>query len=64
MKYGAEVEKRIGKLRETIESENLNLGYPPRWVAIKLVENDREIKELVESKSKKVSRSVYACPRK
>jgi ferrous iron transport protein B len=59
MEYGAEVEKRIKKLRETIESENLDLGYPPRWVAIKLLENDPEIKELVESRSKKVSRSVY-----
>jgi ferrous iron transport protein B len=51
LEYGAEVENRIKKLNQLIESENLDLGYPSRWVSIKLLENDIEIRKLVESKS-------------
>jgi ferrous iron transport protein B len=54
LKYGEEVEKRIEKLTRLIESENLNLEYPARWVAIKLLENDSEIEKLVASKSESV----------
>ena len=50
IEYGAEVENRIKKLTEFIESENLKLGYPPRWISLKLLENDPEIKKLVESR--------------
>jgi len=51
IKYGDEVEKRIEKLTKLIESEKLVLGYPSRWVAIKLLENDAEIRKLMASKS-------------
>lgn len=51
IEYGAEVENRIKKLTREIESKDLSLGYPSRWVAIKLVENDPEIRKLVASKS-------------
>ena len=59
LEYGAEVETRIKSLNNRIESENLNLGYPSRWVAIKLLENDPEIRKLVESKSKNVVHYSY-----
>jgi len=52
--YGAEIEQRIGKLEIAIQSKNLNLGYPSRWVAIKLLENDPEIKKMVTSKSTEI----------
>jgi ferrous iron transport protein B len=52
LEYGAEVENRIKTLTDLIESKNLDLGYPSRWVAIKLLENDIEIRKLVESKSR------------
>ena len=59
LEYGAEVETRIKSLTNRIESENLNLGYPSRWVAIKLLENDPEIRKLVESKAKNVVHYSY-----
>jgi ferrous iron transport protein B len=49
LRYGAEIEQRISKLDQTIQNANLNLNYPSRWVAIKLLENDPEIKKLVAS---------------
>lgn len=51
VKYGSEIEDRINKLEQAIRAENLELQYPSRWVAIKLLENDPEIKKLVGSKS-------------
>ncbi len=51
LRYGAEIEDRISKLDQAIQAENLGLKYPSRWVAIKLLENDDEIKKLVTSKS-------------
>jgi ferrous iron transport protein B len=54
LKYGLEVEDRIGKLAQTIKSENLALGYSSRWVAIKLLENDPEIKKSIGSRSEKI----------
>ncbi len=55
--YGAEIEERVTKLDQAIQAENLGLKYPSRWVAIKLLEDDAEIKKLVGSKSEKVVRT-------
>jgi ferrous iron transport protein B len=49
LRYGAEIEQRITKLEQAIQDANLNLKYPTRWIAIKLLENDPEIKNLVAS---------------
>ncbi|MEM3523852.1 MAG: ferrous iron transport protein B [Thermoproteota archaeon] len=46
VKYGEEVEQRIGRLAETVM--DIGLPYPARYVAIKLLEGDREIQEEVE----------------
>src|SRR4030066_313508 len=54
IRYGAEVEERIDKLDETIQAANLELKYPSRWVAIKLLENDSEITKLVNSNSQTI----------
>jgi ferrous iron transport protein B len=54
VKFSDAVESRIEKLAGAIESEQLNLEYPSRWVAIKLLEDDSEIKKLVGSKSESV----------
>jgi ferrous iron transport protein B len=59
LEYGAEVEDRIQIITKLIESKNLNLGYPSRWVAIKLLENDPEIRKLIESKSMDVISTAY-----
>lgn len=55
-KYGDEVETRVQKLARLIESEKLELGYPSRWAAVKLLENDPEIKKLITPKSEGIIR--------
>jgi ferrous iron transport protein B len=60
LKYGVEIEERIEKLAQAIKSENLASGYPPRWIAIKLLENDPEIKKSINSKSEKIVRESEA----
>ncbi len=47
IRYGDEVEKRIEKLMWFIKSKSLRLNYPLRWIAIKLLENDNEIKKSI-----------------
>ena len=54
LKYRKDVEEQIEKLQQIIEQENLNLGYPSRWVTIKLFEGDTEITQMVAEKSKNV----------
>ena len=41
VRYGEEVEEKIGKLVEKMK--NVHFVYPPRYVAIKLLEGDEEI---------------------
>lgn len=60
VRYGAEIEERIGKLEQTVIAGNLGLKYPSRWVAIKLLENDPEIKKTVASKSSDVIKTSEA----
>lgn len=57
--YGAEVEKRIQNLTQQIDSKNLDLEYSSRWMAIKLLENDPEIRKLLESRSRELVNSAY-----
>jgi len=45
VKYGEEVEEKIAKLTKMIES--IQIWYPPRYVAIKLLEEDEEIEREV-----------------
>jgi ferrous iron transport protein B len=59
LKYGAEVENRIRNVNDLIDAKNLDLGYPSRWVAIKLLENDPEIRKLVEGQSREVVNYAY-----
>ncbi len=44
LRYGKEIEKRIGKLSGMLKGTD---DYPPRWVAIKLLEGDSEIEDIV-----------------
>ncbi len=54
IKYGAEVEERIERLAGLIESKRLKSGYPSRWIAIKLLENDPEVNKMIALKFKDV----------
>jgi ferrous iron transport protein B len=48
--YGKEIEKEIKKLQEIIQKSLLSLNYPPRWLAIKLLEEDEEVTRIVQGK--------------
>lgn len=54
IQYHNDLETRIEKLTRLIETEKLDLEYPSRWVAIKLLEGDVEISKLVKFKSAKI----------
>lgn len=43
LRYGREVESAIDTLTKVISGSQLCHGYPPRWLAIKLLEEDEEI---------------------
>lgn len=51
LKYRKDLEEKIDKLQHIIEKENLQLQYPARWTAIKLLEGDSEITKIVAAKS-------------
>lgn len=44
----------IEGLASLVESEKLGLEFPPRWVALKLLEGDTQIHEVVGSKSESI----------
>ena len=49
-RYREDVEKRIEELRKAIEAKvGRELDYPPRWLAIKLLERDPQVEELIAS---------------
>jgi ferrous iron transport protein B len=52
LKYRKDLEERIEKIKQLIEKENLQLQYPARWLAIKLLEGDAEITKIIAEKSK------------
>ena len=45
IRFGAEVERRVQELAE--EVGKVETPYPPRWVAIKLLEGDDEVRRMV-----------------
>lgn len=49
--YGHELEEHIGELERIISSdEELSRRYPPRWLAIKLLEEDEEVLQKIGGK--------------
>jgi len=43
LQYGREVEEEITKLEDVISKNSLSKKYSPRWLAVKLLEEDEEI---------------------
>ncbi|MCD6465429.1 ferrous iron transport protein B [Candidatus Bathyarchaeota archaeon] len=52
IKYGEEIEKRIRQLIEALR--DLQLKYPVRWVAIKLLEEDEQVEREIEKLNPKI----------
>ncbi len=47
--YGREIEEHLTKIEELIKKTvKLPKKYPPKWIALKLLENDREIINLIK----------------
>ncbi len=47
LSYGENIDKEIDKLKSILDSSSLD--YPSRWVAVKLLEGDEEITDLVKT---------------
>jgi ferrous iron transport protein B len=47
LQYGHDVEVEIAKLEKLISGNSLAKAYSPRWLAVKLLEDDREIVDKV-----------------
>lgn len=70
--YGKEIEKNVREIEKIVSK--IKSEYPPRWIAIKLLEEDKETKELVsgmdreiDSKVKRISKDIerihkHSCP--
>jgi len=56
LKCGKEVEERIKKIIRLLKS--VGLSYPKRWVAVKLLEKDKEIERLIKSECPKILKKV------
>ncbi len=56
VKYGEEIEERIEKLSSLLEK--LDIPYPARWIAIKLLERDEQIESRVRQIDSKVLSKV------
>jgi ferrous iron transport protein B len=54
LRFDDNVEAAAKQLTQLIETEQLNLEYPARWTAFKLLEGDAGIKEMVGAQSTKV----------
>lgn len=62
IRYGREIEEEIAKVSAILDAESsVPAGYSARWLAIKLLENDSEVRELVSSG--KVDKQVEASVR-
>lgn len=62
-KFSDSLEGPLEKLTGLVESEHLDLHYPSRWVALKLLENDSDITGAVARCSEEVARSAEAMAR-
>ena len=60
LRYHLDMEENIEKLKQIIAKANLSLQYPPRWLAIKLLEGDTEIVKAVSAQSRAVIDSALA----
>ncbi len=48
VQYGGEIESHLAQLTEAVEAEGALAHLPSRWVAIKLLENDEQVRRQVQ----------------
>ena len=54
LRYGKEVEERISELTKILKNTGIDLPYPERWIAIKLLEKDGEVEKLIKNKKAEI----------
>ncbi|MCL2360005.1 ferrous iron transport protein B [Candidatus Bathycorpusculum sp.] len=55
IQYRPIIEEKIQQLQHLIQKEALDLQYPSRWLAIKLLEGDNELTQFIADKSKTIA---------
>jgi len=59
--YGREIEEEVAKLLRLLDGEDeLTRHYPPRWVAVKLLEDDKLVRQRVERAAREPQRLLEA----
>lgn len=53
--YGPIIDSAISSLSQLIKESGINSNYPPDWLALKLLENDKYIIEYIQKKSPEVA---------
>ena len=56
--YGREIDDVIASLKETIEQRASVKDYPPDWIALKLLENDKYMVSYIEKKEPDILRKA------
>lgn len=52
--YGKIIDEKISSLEKIISQENINEKYPPDWLALKLLEDDKYIVDFLKRKDSKI----------
>jgi Fe2+ transport system protein B len=51
--YGKEIQDEISKIEDLIQKNRFLKGkYPSRWLAVKLLEGDKEMTKLIDEKKR------------
>lgn len=62
LSYGDELEGYLDEIESVIKSNNIFLKYPSRWLAIKLLENDEYIKNIIlNDNTKELEQKIVSC---
>ena len=62
--YGADTAEGIASMEAVLRRENLLPGYAPRWVAVKLMEGDQEMRQAVYTASTTAANELEGIRRK
>lgn len=59
--YGPAIDSAISSLSQIITESGISGDYPPNWLALKLLENDRYIMDYIEKESLEVANKAKIC---
>ncbi|MFH1087210.1 MAG: ferrous iron transport protein B [Chloroflexota bacterium] len=59
-RFGDGLEEAVGTLTQAIEAQKVGLGYPARWLAVKLLEDDPDVTKLVMDQSPDLASTAKA----